>query len=114
MYNYIHYSGNMSENCLSPCNMTHASVIILDVPCLFIRSEWAPNGQQVPCWSSLMQFSCQYDIVGIEHGGTSIAHTHIARYDRLWTHCHVYISSQVGKIPLVENDSIWWAYFINL
>ncbi len=38
-------------------------------------------------------FSHQCDIVVIEHGGTCIACTRIARYDRLWTHCHVCISS---------------------
>ena len=94
MYNYIHYSGNVSGKCLSPHNATHASVIIRYA--VSVCSE-GPNGLQTVCKSLvgavLRGFSHQCDIVVIEHGGTCIARTRIARYDRLWTHCHVYISS---------------------
>ena len=50
----------------------------------------------------LRGFSHQCDIVVIEHGGTCIARTRIARYDRLWTHCHVCISSH----PLIPPCSL--------
>ncbi len=41
----------------------------------------------------------------IEHGGTSIARTCIARYDRLWTHFHVYISSHLwDQINIIDKD----------
>ncbi len=60
----------------------------------------------------LCGFSCQCDIVVIEHGGTSIAHTRIARYVQLWTHCHVYISSHSPVLILKYLILLIWRQIV--
>ena len=100
MYDYIHYSGNVSGKCLSSHNVTPASVIIRDVipVCLY-----GPNGLQMVCESLigavLHGISCQCNIAVIGHGGTGKACICIVRYDWLWTPCHVCISSHPLNLP---------------
>ncbi len=108
MYNYIHFSGNMSENCLSLCNVMHASVITHDVVSV---CSYGPNGLQMVCKSLiravLRGILCQCNIIVIERGGTIRACTCIVRYDWLWTYCHVYISSQGEGIVITWTVAMW-------